>query len=202
MTYLLWSHTKTIYFFWCSWLINIKSGISISFDFVVPRVKYSTFLSISQLTTAIHWPCYCTVHVLFYFVVVFLSGSESMQFFLIVYLYMYCRWRSIYQVGIPLTRFNPVTFLCLSQAMNWIYNVTCHGIIVFSLFACSKPGPGILTSLSWSFLVFNEEVRSDCSFCWYWWNCWLSQWSLFKLSFHNNIVRMTNPIKEHLLCLW
>ena len=26
------------------------------------------------------------------------------------------------------------------------------------------------------------EVRGDCSFCWYWLNCWPS---LFKLSFHN-----------------
>ena len=148
MTYLLWSHTKTIYFFWCSWLINIKSGISISFDFVVPRVKYSTFLSISQLTTAIHWPCYCTVHVLFYFVVVFLSGSESMQVFF-NRLFIYVLPLEIHLSGWDtINQFNPVTFLCLSQAMNWIYNVTCHGIIVFSLCACSKPGPGITTSLS------------------------------------------------------
>jgi len=27
------------------------------------------------------------------------------------------------------------------------------------------------------------EVRGDCSFYWYWWNCWPS---LFKLSFHNS----------------
>ena len=26
------------------------------------------------------------------------------------------------------------------------------------------------------------EVRGDCSFWWYWWNCWPS---LFKVSFHN-----------------
>jgi hypothetical protein len=26
-------------------------------------------------------------------------------------------------------------------------------------------------------------VRGDCSFCWYWWNCW--PW-LFKISFHNS----------------
>ena len=25
---------------------------------------------------------------------------------------------------------------------------------------------------SWSFYIEWVEVRGDCSFCWYWWNCW------------------------------
>jgi hypothetical protein len=47
--------------------------------------------------------------------------------------------------------------LCLSQHRTWIM---CHG-------------------LSWVQWV---QMRGDCSFCWYWWNCWPS---LFKFSFHN-----------------
>ena len=27
----------------------------------------------------------------------------------------------------PIYRFNPATFLCLSQARTWIFNVICHG---------------------------------------------------------------------------
>jgi hypothetical protein len=36
--------------------------------------------------------------------------------------------------------------------------------------------------MSWSHCVQLVRVRGDCSFCWYWWNCWPS---LFKLSLHN-----------------
>jgi hypothetical protein len=57
--------------------------------------------------------------------VVFLSGSESVGFF-IDCLYMYCRWRFSYQegrLGIPLNRFNPPHFC-----------------------ACPKQGPGFPTS--------------------------------------------------------
>jgi len=42
-------------------------------------------------------------------------------------------------------RFNTITFLC--QDMDF----RCH--------------------LLWSFYVQWFEVRSDCLFCWYWWNC-------------------------------
>ena len=57
-------------------------------------------------------------------------------------------------------QFNPDTFLCLSQAMTWISNAICHSL----------------------FYVQWVKMRDDCSFCWYWWNCWTS---LFKLSFYN-----------------
>jgi len=34
-----------------------------------------------------------------------------------------------------MNQFNPTTFLCLSQAMNWILNVIiCHGLFVLSEF--------------------------------------------------------------------
>ena len=44
-----------------------------------------------------------------------------------------------------------------------------------------KPGHGFPTSyVVFSFHVQWVWMRSECSFCWYWWNCWLS---LFKLPF-------------------
>jgi hypothetical protein len=46
------------------------------------------------------------------------------------------------------------------QAWTWISNVICCGL----------------------FCVQWVKVGGDCSFCWYWCNCW---WPLFKLSFHN-----------------
>ena len=78
---------------------------------------------------------------------------------------------------VPINRFNPTTFLCLSQARTWC--VICHGLFYVHLF----------------------EVRGDCWFCWYWWNCWPSLFKTFfcfvdiggivdhhclKLSFHNH----------------
>ena len=37
--------------------------------------------------------------------------------------------------------------------------------------------------MSWSLFCSVSEVRGDCSFHWYWWNCWPS---LIKLSFHKH----------------
>jgi hypothetical protein len=84
-------------------------------------------------------------------------------------LYLYCHWRSNYQErgggeGGPI---NPATFLSLLQARTWISNTIFHGLCYVQWF----------------------QVRVDCSFCWYLWNCWSS---LFKLSFHN-IITFTVP---------
>ena len=72
-----------------------------------------------------------------------------MEFFLIVFLYMYipCRWISSYQegrVGIPLTGLTPQQ-LC----------------------ACPNPVPGSPTIYVVVTLVFfnGYKVRGDCSFC-------------------------------------
>ena len=60
-----------------------------------------TFLSSSQITTIIHWPCYCTVRV--YVVVHFYDSEKSFWVkvnlcrFFTVCLYLYCYWRSNYQ---------------------------------------------------------------------------------------------------------
>jgi hypothetical protein len=58
-----------------------------------------------------------------------------------------------------LNQFNG-TFLCLTQARIWISNIICHALFCVQWF----------------------EMRGGCSFRWYLWNCWSSQ---FKLSFHN-----------------
>ena len=50
------------------------------------------------------------------------------------------------------------------------------------LCACHKPWRGFPTPDVVVFFVLSEKVRGDCSFCWYWLNCWPS---LFKLSFHD-----------------
>ena len=54
-----------------------------------------------QLTTRIHWPCYCTVHVYFLmklFVAVYgFCEWKRIGAVFNVCLYMNCRWRSIYQ---------------------------------------------------------------------------------------------------------
>ena len=131
MTNLFWPPTKTINFFRSSWLTDIKSVRSISYDFFCPKINPpdSICRASSQLTTSIHWSCYCTVnvYVIFPFLwwyVVFLSGSESGQVFIIC-LYTYSRWRSSYQEGmvvIPLT-----------------------GLILPPFCACPKLGPGFPT---------------------------------------------------------
>ena len=53
------------------------------------------------------------------------------------------------------------------------------------LCACPKPGPGFPRTL---FIVINFyfaswfNIRSGCSLCWYWWNCWPS---LFNTKLQN-----------------
>ena len=58
-----------------------------------------------------------------------------------------------------------------SMYMTWISNIICHG------------------------LYFVQWVRGDCSFHWYWWNCWC--WSsLIKLSFHKHLPTSTYSIQK------
>jgi hypothetical protein len=81
-----------------SWLLEIYHP---SKRWMVGR----TVCMVHSLTLHLYCPCYCCHSVLWYYVV-FLSGSKSEQFFLMVCLYMYCRWRSSCQEGkirIPLT---------------------------------------------------------------------------------------------------
>ena len=137
MTYLFWFPTKTINFFGCSWLIDIKSVRGISYSFCLKSnglyLTDSTFLDSSQLTTNIHWVCYCTDH--FYVVIHFCDSMLSFWVEANCAGFLYCRWRFSYQEGRrwdPINRFNPTTLLCLSQTRTWITNVLCRGIFVFS----------------------------------------------------------------------
>ena len=81
--------------------------------------------------------------------------------FFTVYLFLYCRWRSISrrEGWDPINWFNSAIFLCLSQARTWISNVVCCGL----------------------FLMLNDLRWDAIAFCLSWWNCW---W-LFILAIHN-----------------
>jgi hypothetical protein len=84
MTYIMfWSPMKTIHFFRCWWIIDIKSVRSISLNLFCPKSnslnQVSTLLASSQLTRCIHWPCYCTVHDYVFIV----CGLSEWKFFLL-----------------------------------------------------------------------------------------------------------------------
>ena len=83
-------------------------------------------------------------------------------------------------------------FLCLSHDWTWISDVICLQCL----------GPFfVLSELRWVVTVHFVDIggiidrhclnflfiiiRGDCSFCWYWRNCWLL---LFKLSFHKKTI--------------
>ena len=95
---LLLFNTILNYIIWCmclsNWFRGLHKLILTSSSLGVPLIPfrlnntyiystYYTFLASSQLTTSIHWPCYCTAHV--YVVIhfcdsmVFLSGTESVH---------------------------------------------------------------------------------------------------------------------------
>jgi hypothetical protein len=50
------------------------------------------------------------------------------------------------------------------------------------MFVCLSQARTCISSVMVFFYVQWFQVRGDCLFCWYWWNCWSS---LYKLSFHN-----------------
>jgi hypothetical protein len=69
------------------------------------------------------------------------------------------------RIGIPSTGLTPPQGVCLSQARIWIFIVIYRGV----------------------FCIQWVKVRSDCLFCWYWWNCWPS--------FHNTNVPYLHNLK-------
>jgi hypothetical protein len=69
----------------------------------------------------------------------------------------------------PINRFDPSTYLCLSETGSCISNVICRAMFYFQ----------------W------VEVRGDCPFYWYWWKCWPS---LFKHSNHNQCVNISTVL--------
>ena len=141
----------------------------------------SSFLARGQLTTSIHLPCYCRVHI---YVVIHFDGN----LFIIVlsFICMYCRWRISYQkrrVGIPWTGFTlPHCCACPNPGI-WFSIVICRGLLVFSEFisviACFDIGvicwPSLLRGdclFCWNCL--SSLFRDGCLFRWYWWNWWSS----------------------------
>ena len=38
------------------------------------------------------------------------------------------------------------------------------------------------------------QIKGNCSFCWYWWNCWPS---LFKPFFHKSYTSLNEPVQVH-----
>lgn len=70
-----------------------------------------------------------------------------------------------------INRFSPAAFMSLSHARSWFSFCICRGLLY----------------VRWC------EVRGDCTFCWYWWNCWQS---LFKLSFHKSMHMQYSYIKK------
>jgi hypothetical protein len=53
----------------------------------------------------------------------------------------------------------------------------------YSYSSTSPKSPPLFLCLSQGRTLISN-MRGDCSFCWYWWNCWPS---LFKLSFHKQL---------------
>jgi hypothetical protein len=171
MTYsiLFWCPTKTINFFRCSWLIDIKSvrkyqlwysclknnGLKQK-DSTVPADSQVNYQLRHTLIMHGYYPM-CTLSFIFALVCSLLEVNLCMVVF-IVCLNMYCRWRS--RLRISLT-----------------------GLIPPHLHACPKIGPRFLTSyVMVLFCVQWVEARDECPFCLYWWNCWPS---LLNFSFHN-----------------
>ena len=58
---------------------------------------------------------------------VFWCRRESVQVFVIVCLYINCRWRG--EGWDPIIRFKPPTFVCLVQARTCIFNVIFRGLM-------------------------------------------------------------------------
>ena len=127
------------------------------------------FWASSPLTTSIHRSRYCTVHI--YVVIRF---YDSMSSFLVEA--NMCRF------------FLSFVYLCIAAGDPVIKKgIPLTGLIPPNVCSCSKLGPGFPTSYVVVFLcsATSVKIRDDCSFCWYWWNWWSS---LFKFSFHNDVI--------------
>jgi len=119
----------------------------------------------SRLTMSIHWLCYCTVHV--YVVIHFRDRTWSfwvesnMSSFVLVCLFLYCRWRSNYQRGVGSSYwFNPATSLCLSKAR--ILNLNATSCCLFCVMnVCFVDIGGIVDNHC--FII----LHSTNIFCWF-----------------------------------
>ena len=112
-------------------LVNIK-GTSINLRY---QINISLLNFWPQTAKSLHWLYYCTLHfkAAIHFwdnVWSFLIGSKSLQDFnclVISVLVLEKGWDHI-------SRFNPITFLCMFQARNWISNAIWKYVMVFFVF--------------------------------------------------------------------
>ena len=118
----------------------------------------------------------------------------------------YCLFISVLEIQLSeeegwdsINWFNLTTLLCLSQARTWISNpIFCCPFCVLwfevrggcHIFVpVPSQDPDFKNHVQWS------EVRGDCLFYLYWWNCWPS---LCQLSFRNFSQHLVSLL---ILCL-
>ena len=138
----------------------------------------SSILDSSQLTTSIHWPCYCTCTVHIYVVI-----DANLCRFILSFVCMYCRWKISYQkrsVGIPLTDLtlphlcacpNPGTGFPSSYVVVFWCSVSLFQMKVIVCFVgivyhhCLEV---IVRSVAIGVNCWPSLFRGDCSLCCYW----------------------------------
>ena len=92
-----------------------------------------------------------------------------------------------------------------SEVMTGNLHMTHSEVVIGNLHMLhvSKSNPNVLCPMSCFYCVQLFQVRGDCLFCWYWWNCWPS---LFKLSFHNvvelNLIKINDFSQLRKLYKW
>ena len=129
---------KNINFFEFSWMIDIKSVRSISFDCFCLNSNglwrtYSTFLASSPLVKSVHLHCYCTVHI--YVVIHFCDSMwsfwvEANPFASLVYICIVLEIQFPRVEGwVPIIQFNPATYLYLNHGFTTLY------VVVFFVFS-------------------------------------------------------------------
>ena len=125
----------------------------------------STFLVSSQLTTNIHWPCYCVLSMFMFFIVC-------------LYMYMYCSWKSHRQDGKvwgAINRFNPARLVFMSQ--TW----TCFSNVISSALYCLRSEVfvrfvdiGGIVDHHWLILLFQNTKK-----CYVLFNPWITAEVIF-----------------------
>ena len=93
-----------------------------------------------------------------------LSRSESVQAVLPLKIQLSRRdWDST-------NRFDPATFLCLSQVQDLNFDVICRGL--FYVHWIEPRGYCFVCWCWWN--CWPSLIRGYCFMCWCWWNCWPS----------------------------
>jgi hypothetical protein len=108
---------------------------------------------------------------------------------------------SIYQewmIGIPLNDWHRHIFLCLSQCRSWI-PVLKRGRLVTPIsgltspYVCAYYNTWILDVICCGLFCGHwVKMRGDCSFCWYWWNCWHSLFLFITRYYYTNSCHLNS----------